>query len=351
MGALADLYKRQNNVTDKYFPEYMSVRPYGKTSAETQQEMAMPDMGAAKERSLNSLGALLPLLGLGLGMAHNNDDIDTGRIMRGASQSFNRNLDRQTALEVWKAEQINRRKQAQVEAAKEQLKAGRERIEQVFNLDPSLWADQKAMAYYQLGDYMGLSEYLASKGWKPKRQTNLTIKEINGRTYGIDPRSGDIVKDYGPSRTGGGDSLTFSQQMKVRQNKVAEKYYKLYQQAISGGLSEAGAHDFARRNLDPAEMALLDNTPSAPSDPFGINAQQARKESDQFMSGNMQGQPNTETQSQGGVLDSLKGFGKNIWSQITGNSGNKEPITQKQYQELLKRGFTEEEINSEYEVR
>ena len=199
MGALADLYKKKMSSVNNYFPAQQSVRPYGNSPMQTQSSMAMPDMGAAKSRTSQSLGALLPLLGMGL-MLGKHEGMDMGRAMGSVANGVSNNLNRQSALEVWKANQINSQQQAQREQAMARIQANRERMDKIFEMDENLYLDPQANAAYQTGDWNGFAQHLADIKWsKPKEQdrTKLVWKNIGGKMVGLDPYTGEQVTTAG----------------------------------------------------------------------------------------------------------------------------------------------------------
>src|SRR6056297_3480315 len=197
MGALADLYKKKMSSVNNYFPAQQSVRPYGNSPMQTQSSMAMPDMGAAKSRTSQSLGALLPLLGMGL-MLGKHEGMDMGRAMGSVANDVSNNLNRQSALEVWKANQINSQQQAQREQAMARIQANRERMDKIFEMDENLYLDPQANAAYQTGDWNGFAQHLADIKWsKPKERDALVAKNVNGVLTWFDKYTGEKVKESG----------------------------------------------------------------------------------------------------------------------------------------------------------
>ena len=197
MAGLADLYKSQVN---DYFPD-QSVRPYTPPQQQQPQQpqMAIPDMGAARSRSINGMGAMLPLLAMGLMMGKGKSG--GGAAMRGFAQGLNNSMNNQSALEVWKANQINGQRQAQQEQAMERIKQNRAYMAKIFEKDPNLWGDQQAVALLMAGDTDGFSGHLAEINWSIQKEEPARIKyefkNVNGQMVAIDPYTGEIAKNIG----------------------------------------------------------------------------------------------------------------------------------------------------------
>lgn len=159
--------------------------------------IAEPDLGAARSRSLDGLGPLLAFVPFFL--ASKNKKRGLAAFARALGQSLQQNRREQTALETWRAEQINRQKQQEYEIAMAQVKDGRALLEKALSLDPQLAGRPEFQQAWLSGD----PTFLAQSGWRPPAKDpareKYQLTEVGGHRVLIDPYSGEIIKDYGPS--------------------------------------------------------------------------------------------------------------------------------------------------------
>lgn len=159
--------------------------------------IAEPDLGAARSRSLDGLGPLLAFVPFFL--ASKNKKRGLAAFARALGQSLQQNRREQTALETWRAEQINRRRQQEYEMAMAQVKDGRTLLEKALSLDPELAGRPEFQQAWLSGD----PTFLAQSGWRPPAKEpardKYPTREIGGRVVMYDPYTGDTVRDLGPS--------------------------------------------------------------------------------------------------------------------------------------------------------
>ena len=144
------------------------------------------------------MGAMLPLLAMGMMMGKGKKN--GGAALRGFAQGMNNSMNNQTALEVWKANQINAQRKEQQEQAMERIKQNRAYMAKVFEKDPNLWGNQQAVSFLMAGDVEGLSGHLAESGWSLKEEEDKTkyeFKNIGGQMWAVDPYTGEKIKQLG----------------------------------------------------------------------------------------------------------------------------------------------------------
>lgn len=258
-------------ITDQFFqapPQQLpmpSVQPYEQASAmgdlsQLQQQqnfnvpISEPDMGAARSRTLDSLGPLLAFVPLFL--AAKNKKKGMAAFARALAESAGREKQTQTALETWKAEQQNRMQQQKYEQAMAQIKEGRSLLEKALALDPALAGNPSWQQSWLAGD----PSFLAQSGWKPpvkpEARDKYQLTEVGGRKVLYDPFTGEIVKDLGPS---GGPKEPKEPKAPARSDVVDgawRNYYALIQQGKTP--------EEAWMSLSVEDKALIRRDPSKP---------------------------------------------------------------------------------------